>query len=286
MTTHNYIEIEGLKIFYREAGAKDAPTILLLHGFPSSSHMYRELIPNLANNFHLLAPDYPGFGYSDAPSPEIFTYTFDHLAEVMEKFIQAVGLQRFSVYMQDYGAPVGLRLAARHPEWIEALITQNGNAYAAGISSAFEPLKPFWANRNEETEKAARALLQSETTIFQYTHGVRNPQKISPDAWTMDQRFLDRSGNAAIQLELLHNYPSNLALYPEWHTYFRKHQPPTLVVWGKNDPFFSQEGALAYKEDLKNIEVHLLDTGHFALEEDGEVIATLIKNFLKAQAIG
>jgi pimeloyl-ACP methyl ester carboxylesterase len=283
MTTYHHIEIEGLKIFYREAGAKDAPTILLLHGFPSSSHMYRDLIPKLADNFHVVAPDYPGFGYSDAPSPEVFTYTFDHLAQVIEQFIKALELNRFSIYIQDYGAPVGLRIASHHPDWIEAIITQNGNAYTEGLSKAFEPMKAYWAKRTEETEQPVKALLQRETTIFQYTEGANHPEKINPDAWTIDQFFLDRPGNHAIQLELLHNYSSNLALYPEWHAYFRKHQPPTLAVWGKNDPFFIPEGALAYKKDLQNIEVHLLNTGHFALEEECEAIADLIKKFLLSQ---
>lgn len=280
MTTYHHIEIEGLKIFYREAGNRDAPTILLLHGFPSSSHMFRDLIPKLADRFHLIAPDYPGFGYSDAPSPERFEYSFDHLAQVVEKLIRALELQRFSIYIQDYGAPVGLRIASRHPEWIEAIITQNGNAYLAGISEAFDPVRALWENRNEETEKPVRALSQAESTIWQYTQGVRNLHNISPDAWTVDQFFLDRPGNDAIQLELFYNYSTNLARYPEWQAYFRKHQPPTLVVWGKNDPIFIEAGALAYQEDLQNVEVHLLDTGHFALEEDSQTIAELIKKFL------
>jgi pimeloyl-ACP methyl ester carboxylesterase len=281
MTTYHHIEIEGLKIFYREAGNRDAPTILLLHGFPSSSHMFRDLIPKLADNFHLIAPDYPGFGYSDAPSPEHFEYSFDHLAQVIEKLIRALELQRFSIYIQDYGAPVGLRIASRHPEWIEAIITQNGNAYLAGISEAFDPIRALWENRNEETEKPVRAVSQAESTIWQYTQGARNLQNISPDAWTLDQHFLDRPGNDEIQLELFYNYSTNLALYPEWQAYFRKHQPPTLVVWGRNDPIFIEAGALAYQDDLRNIEVHLLDTGHFALEEDSQAIADLIKKFLR-----
>ncbi len=280
MITYRTLTVDGLNVFYREAGPVDAPTIVLLHGFPSSSHMFRELIPALAETFHLVAPDYPGFGYSASPSVEEFDYRFDHLAEIVEHFLQALGLQRFSLYVQDYGAPIGFRLATKHPEWIQALIVQNGNAYEEGISAAFEPLKPFWAERNATTEVAARALLQRETTIFQYTYGVRHPETISPDTWTMDQAFLDRPGNDLIQLELLHDYPSNLQRYPEWHAYFRQYQPPTLVVWGTNDPFFGPEGASAYQRDLKTLELHLLDTGHFALEEDGHTIAGLIQRFL------
>lgn len=284
MTTYRTLTVDGIPIFYREAGLVDAPTLVLLHGFPSSSHMFRDLLPALSKTFHLVAPDYPGFGYSASPPPEEFEYQFDHLADIIEHFLQALGLELMSLYMQDYGAPIGLRLASRHPDWIQALIVQNGNAYEEGISAAFEPLKPFWAERNATTEEAARALLQRETTIFQYTHGARQPETISPDAWTVDQAFLDRPGNDRIQLELLHNYPSNLQRYPEWHAYFRQHQPPTLVVWGKNDPFFTPEGARAFQRDLTTLELHLLDTGHFALEEDGEVIAEHIQRFFAARA--
>ncbi len=281
-TEYKKTEIDGLNIFYREAGAKTAPAILLLHGFPSSSHMFRDLIPRLAQDFHVVAPDYPGFGYSDAPAPDEFAYTFDHLAEVIEKFIQAIGLKEFSLYMQDYGGPVGFRLATAKPESIQALIVQNANAYAEGISAAFEPMKPFWENRNPDTEKAARALLQRETTIFQYTHGANRPERINPDAWTFDQALLDRPGNDAIQLELLHNYTTNVALYPKWQEYLRRRQPPTLIVSGKNDPFFIPAGQEAFKRDLKHVEIHLLDTGHFALEEHADTIATHIKNFSSA----
>jgi pimeloyl-ACP methyl ester carboxylesterase len=284
MIAYRTRNVDGLSIFYREAGPTDAPAIVLLHGFPSSSHMFRDLIPALAGTFHLVAPDYPGFGYSASPSADEFSYRFDHLAEIVEHFLQALGLQRFSLYMQDYGAPIGFRIATRHPEWIQALIVQNGNAYEEGISAAFEPLKPFWAGRNAMTEMAARTLLQSQTTIFQYTHGVRHLEMISPDAWTVDQVFLDRPGNDLIQLDLLHDYSSNLQRYPEWHAYFRQFQPPTLVVWGKNDPFFTVEGASAYQRDLKTLELHLLDTGHFALEEDSAVIAEHIRRFLTTHA--
>jgi pimeloyl-ACP methyl ester carboxylesterase len=285
MIAYRTLDVDGLNIFYREAGPADAPTIVLLHGFPSSSHMFRDLIPALAGTFHLIAPDYPGYGYSASPSAEEFDYRFDRLADIVEHFLQALGLERFSLYVQDYGAPIGFRLASKHPEWIQALIVQNGNAYEEGISAAFEPLKPFWAERNAITETAARTLLQRETTIFQYTHGVRHLETISPDAWTVDQAFLDRPGNDRIQLELLHDYPSNLQRYPEWHAYFRQHQPPTLIVWGKNDPFFTVEGAHAFQRDLKTIEIHLLDTGHFALEEDGAVIAEHIQHFFTTHVL-
>ena len=278
-TRYASVDVEGLKIFYREAGAKEAPAILLLHGFPSSSHMFRELIPLLADTFRLVAPDYTGFGYSDAPSPTAFEYTFDHLAHVVSRFVDVVGLKRFSLYVQDYGAPIGFRLATRQPERIKSIIVQNGNAYEDGISSAFDQLKPFWANRNHKTEARARGLLARETTVFQYQHGASDGARISPDSYTLDQHFLDRPDNDSIQLELLHNYPANIALYPEWQAYFRRYQPPLLIVSGKNDPFFTPEGQLAYQRDLPDAEVHLLDTGHFALEDHSEVIAQHIKRF-------
>jgi len=269
--------VQGRSIFYREAGDPALPAIVLLHGFPSSSHMFRDLIPLLEKRFHVIAPDYPGFGYSDAPSPSEFEYSFDHLAAVVEELLfEKLGLKQFRLYMQDYGAPVGFRIAAKHPEAVAGLIVQNGNAYVEGISAAFEPMKPFWADRNAETEKAPRSLLTRETTIFQYTHGARNVEAVSPDAYTLDQTLLDRPGNDAIQLELLHNYTSNLALYDEWHAYFRSHQPRTLIVWGKNDPFFTVPGAEAFLRDLPKAELHLLNGGHFALEEHHGFIAEQI----------
>lgn len=269
--------VQGQSIFYREAGDAANPAIVLLHGFPSSSHMFRDLIPQLAERFHVIAPDYPGFGYSDAPTPAEFAYTFDHLAAVVEELLfEKLGLKQFRLYVQDYGAPVGFRVAARHPEAVVGLVVQNGNAYVEGISEAFEPMKPFWADRNAETEKAPRTMLARETTIFQYTHGAQNPEAISPDSYTLDQVLLDRPGNDAIQLDLLHNYTSNLALYDEWHEYFRSHQPKTLIVWGKNDPFFTVPGAEAFLRDLPKAELHLLDGGHFALEEHHEFVAEQI----------
>jgi pimeloyl-ACP methyl ester carboxylesterase len=281
MTTYNYADVHGNKMFYREAGDKNAPSILLLHGFPSSSHMYRNLIPQLADSFHVIAPDYVGFGYSDAPNAVDFAYTFDNLAAHVEGLLFGVlGLKKFSIYVQDYGAPVGYRIASKHAQAIDAIIVQNGNAYVEGIGGAFAPMKPFWASRNTETEKPVRALLTLETTTFQYTYGAKNPKQISPDNWTFDQIFLDRPGNDAIQLDLLHDYQSNLALYDGWHEYFRTSQPRTLILWGKNDPFFTVEGAKAYQRDLPKAELNLLDTGHFALEEEGDFIAERIKAFL------
>jgi pimeloyl-ACP methyl ester carboxylesterase len=285
MIFHRRAAIDGRNVFYREAGPQGSPTIVLLHGFPSSSHMFRDLIPLLADRFHVIAPDYPGFGYSDQPSAAEFPYTFDSIAAIIEKLLfDVLGLKRLSLYVQDYGAPVGFRIASRRPESIEALVVQNGNAYREGISPAFEPLQPFWANRNAETEKPVRALLTPDTTRFQYTHGARNPDVISLDAYTLDQHFLDRPGNDAIQLDLFHNYTANLALYDGWHEYFRKYQPPTLIVWGQNDPFFTVDGARAFLKDLPDAELHLLDTGHFALEEDSAFIAARMRDFLGKQA--
>lgn len=281
MTTYNYAEVNDHKVFYREAGDRRASTIVLLHGFPSSSHMYRDLIPRLADNLHVIAPDYIGFGYSGAPNTSEFSYTFDNLAiHVEELLLSVLGLRKFSIYVQDYGAPVGYRIASKHPEAIEGIVVQNGNAYVEGIGSAFDPMKPFWANRNAETEKPVRALLTLETTAFQYTHGAKNIKQVSPDNWTFDQIFLDRPGNDAIQLDLLYDYQSNVRHYDEWHQYFRTNQPPMLILWGKSDPFFTVEGAKAYQRDLPKAELTLLDTGHFALEEEGDFIAERIKAFL------
>lgn len=281
-TTYNHATVRGRKMFYREAGNKDTPTIVLLHGFPSSSHMFRDLIPKLSDRFHVIAPDYIGFGYSDAPDTKEFEYTFDNLAEhVKELLFSVLGLKKFSIYVQDYGAPVGYRIASKHQDAVEGIVVQNGNAYVEGIGEAFNPMKPFWADRNAETEKPVRGLLTKETTVFQYTHGVKDPQRISPDAFTFDQFLLDRPGNDAIQLDLLYNYQSNVALYDGWHEYFRTKQPRMLIVWGTNDPFFTVEGAKAYRRDIPRAELHLIDTGHFALEDSGEFIAERIREFLR-----
>ena len=275
------VNVDGLDIFYREAGPKDAPTVLLLHGFPTSSHMFRNLIPALADQYHVVAPDYPGFGQSSAPSADTFTYTFDNLAEMVEKFTEKVGLTKYTLYVQDYGAPVGYRLAVQHPERVTGLIVQNGNAYEEGLDNDFwKPLKAYWKDHSEENAKPLRGFLTIEGTKWQYTDGVRNVEAISPDTWTLDQTLLDRPGNQEIQLALFYDYRTNSPLYPSWQAYFREHQPPTLIVWGKNDKIFPSEGAHPYKRDLKNIEFHLLDTGHFALEEEGEQIGGLIREFL------
>ncbi len=280
-TLYKTAQIDGLDIFYREAGPKDAPTTLLLHGFPTSSHMFRNLMMKLSDKFHLVAPDYPGFGNSSAPPTNIFDYTFDHLAEIMEKFIQHIQLRRFSMYLQDYGAPIGFRIATKHPDWIEALIIQNGNAYEEGLRDFWIPLKAYWKNRNKENEAALKKFLTIDATKWQYTHGVRNIETISPDNWLIDQPLLNRPSNDEIQLQLFYSYGSNPPLYPQWHEYFKRHQPPTLVVWGKNDQIFPADGAHPYKRDLRNIDFHLLDTGHFALEEEYELIAELVSNFFR-----
>lgn len=280
MPTFQYATVRGLKMFYREAGAKESPTIVLLHGFPSSSHMFRDLIPQLTNRFHIIAPDYIGFGYSDAPGVSEFDYTFDNLAAYVEDLIfNVLGLKRFSIYVQDYGAPIGYRIAFKHQDVIDGIIVQNGNAYAEGIGGGFDPLKPFWVNRTAETEVPVRTVLTLQTTTFQYTHGVKDVSLISPDAYTFDQHFLDRSGNDAIQLSLLHNYQTNLRHYDEWQTFFRNKQPKMLIVWGKNDPFFTVKGAQAYLRDIPKAELHLLDTGHFALEDSCDFIAQKILKF-------
>jgi pimeloyl-ACP methyl ester carboxylesterase len=279
-TTYSTIEVNDLSIFYREAGSKDRPAILLLHGFPTSSHMFRNLIPLLANQFHVVAPDYPGFGHSSMPSVDRFDYTFDRIAEIMNQFIETIGLQKYSLYVMDYGAPIGYRIALKHPERVEALIVQNGNAYEEGLQEFWEPFKAYWQHRTPEMADMLRPFFTLDATKWQYTHGTRNPEAISPDNWAIDQPLLDRPGNNDIQLALFYSYGSNPPLYPQWQEYFRTYQPPTLIVWGKNDQIFPADGAYPYLRDLKNIEFHLLDTGHFALEEDGETIAHLIIRFL------
>jgi len=279
-TLHKTVKVDGLDIFYREAGPKGAPTLLLLHGFPTSSQMFRNLIPALADRFHVVAPDYPGFGNSAMPGLDEFDYTFDRLAEVIERFTEKLGLSKYSLYVMDYGAPVGFRLAAKHPERIQTLIVQNGNAYDEGLGKFWDPFRAYWGDRTEKNAQPLKKFLTLGATKWQWTHGTRNEKAISPDTWIVDQYFQDRPGNKDIQLQLFFDYGSNPPLYPEWQAYFRAHQPPTLVVWGKNDTIFPAAGAHPYKRDLKTIEFHLLDTGHFALEEDGEEIAGLIRRFL------
>jgi len=249
--------------------------------------MFRNLIPQLADRYHLVAPDYPGFGNSSAPAVDKFNYTFDNLSDVIDELAQTLKLERYSLYVQDYGAPVGYRLAAKHPERVQALIVQNGNAYEEGLRGDFwSPLKLYWKDRSERNAEPLRKFLTYESTRWQYTNGVRNVEHISPDAWTVDQYLLDRPGNDQIQLQLFYDYGSNPPLYPQWQAYFRKYQPPTLIVWGKNDSIFPAEGAEPYQRDLKNLEFHLLDTGHFALEEDGDLIAGYIDDFLAKHVRG
>lgn len=282
---YNTVKIEGLDIFYRSAGDPKKPMILLLHGFPTSSQMFRHLIPALADKYYVVAPDYPGFGQSSMPKVSEFDYSFDNLANVLEKFAAALKLEKYSLYVQDYGAPIGYRLAAKHPERVQALIVQNGNAYEEGLRDFWIPLKVFWKNRTEENAAKLRPFFELDATRWQWTHGTRDPKTISPDTWTLDQAKLDRPGSKEIQLQLFYSYGSNPPLYPKWQEYFRKYQPPTLIVWGRNDFIFPAEGAEPYKRDLKNLEFHLLETGHFALEEEGEQITRLIRSFLAKQKI-
>jgi pimeloyl-ACP methyl ester carboxylesterase len=284
-TLYKTTKIEGLDIFYREAGPPGAPTIVLLHGFPTSSHMFRHLIPQLADRYHLIAPDYPGFGQSSMPLPSEFSYTFDHLANVIDKLLQKLGIEQYSLYVMDYGAPVGYRIAVQHPERVQALIVQNGNAYEEGLGEFWGVLKSYWKDRSETEAAELRKSFTLESIRWQYTHGVRQVEKISPDNWVHDAALLSRPGNEQVQLALFFDYGSNLARYPEWQAFFRERQPPTLIVWGKNDFIFPAAGAEPYRRDLKNLEFHLLDTGHFALEEDGDLIAQLIRSFLAREKL-
>ena len=279
-TQYRSVVVDGIEIAYREAGPANAPTILLLHGFPTSSHMFRNLVASLSDRFHLVAPDYPGFGNSAQPGMDEFEYTFDNLANVMEGFVDKLGLQRYSLYVMDYGAPIGFRLAVRNPEQIESLIVQNGNAYAEGLREFWDPIRKYWKERTPENAAALAGFISPEGVKWQYTHGVRNESAISPDNWNVDLRHLTRAGNPEIQLALFYDYQNNVPHYPAWQAYFREHQPPTLIVWGKNDYIFPAEGAYPYKRDLDNVDLHLLDTGHFALEEDNDQIASLIRRFL------
>jgi pimeloyl-ACP methyl ester carboxylesterase len=279
---HKTVKVGELDIFYREAGPKDAPAILLLHGFPTSSQMFRNLIPSLADKYRVIAPDYPGFGHSSMPPRETFAYTFDSLAKVIDGFTEQVGLTKYALYVQDYGAPVGYRLASQHPDRITAIVVQNGNAYDEGLDNDFwKPIKAYWKEPNDKAKRdGLRGLVTYEATQWQYTHGVKDPGLVSPDGAAHDQFLLDRKGNDEIQLDLFLSYGSNPALYPEWQEYFRTHQPPMLIVWGKNDQIFPAAGAEPYKRDLKTLEFHLLDAGHFALESNGDEIAQLMRRFL------
>src|SRR5207248_5696179 len=280
MIKYQHATVDGHKIFYREAGSKTAPAILLLHGFPTSSHMFRNLIPELADRYHVVAPDLPGFGFSDAPDRKQFRYTFENLARAIDNFTQTIGLERFAIYVFDYGAPVGLRIAAKHPERITAIISQNGNAYEEGLSEGWNPIQAYWREPSQANRDALRRFLTPETTRFQYTHGVADPSLVSPDGRSLDDYYLARPGAHEAQLDLFLDYASNVALYPAFQSYFRKHQPPFLALWGKNDPFFLPAGAEAFKRDIPDATVRFFDTGHFALETHAEEITKAIQDFL------
>jgi pimeloyl-ACP methyl ester carboxylesterase len=279
-TRYRFADVDGLKVFYREAGPADAPTLLLLHGFPSAGHMFRDLIPLLADRFHVVAPDLPGFGQSDMPPRERFSYTFDHIADVIDRFTDVIGLTRFAIYVFDYGAPTGFRLAVKHPERITAIISQNGNAYEEGLSEGWGPLRAYWANPSQANRDALRAFVSPETTRWQYIHGVADQSAVSPDGMSLDDFYLARPGATEVQLDLMGDYKSNIALYPTFQDYFRTSRPPFLAVWGKNDPFFLPPGAEAFKRDIPDAVIRFFDTGHFALETHAGEIAAAIREFL------
>jgi pimeloyl-ACP methyl ester carboxylesterase len=282
MTTVNYrtADAGGFKVFYREAGSPGAPKLLLLHGFPSAGHMFRDLIPLLADRFHLVAPDLPGFGKSDMPARGSFSYTFDNIADVIDRFTQKIGFDKFAVYVFDYGAPTGFRLAVKHPEKITAIISQNGNAYEEGLSEGWNPIRAYWQDASDANRRALRDFLKPEATYWQYTHGVSDTSKVSPDGYSLDNFYLARPGADEVQLDLFGDYKSNVALYPTFQKYFRTHKPPFLAVWGKNDPFFLPPGAEAFKRDIPGATVRFLDTGHFALETHAREVADEIRKFL------
>jgi len=276
-------KVHGVEIFYREAGPPEAPTLVLLHGYPTSSHMFRNLIEALSNEYHLIAPDYPGYGRSEQPPMAKFAYTFENLANMMDGLIDELGIKKYSLYVMDYGAPIGYRIASKHPERIESLIIQNGNAYDEGLEAFWDPFKSYWKEKTAKTEATLSNFHSMEGLKWQYTHGVKDVSVISPDNWEIDMRHLTRSENGEIQLALFYDYGSNVKLYPAWQNYFRTHQPKTLIIWGKNDHIFPASGAHAYQKDLKNIDFHLYDTGHFALESYGEEMTAAIRAFLKRE---
>jgi pimeloyl-ACP methyl ester carboxylesterase len=278
--TYRSTDVNGLKVFYRESGPAEAPKLLLLHGYPSASHMFRELIPQLADQFHVVAPDLIGFGQSDMPSRDAFSYTFEALTDVLEGFTDAVGFDRYALYIFDYGAPTGLRLAVRRPERVAAIVTQNGNAYEEGLSDGWNPIRAYWKEPTQANRDAIRTLVQPETTVWQYTHGIADPSAVSPDGYTLDNHYLARPGAHEIQLDLFLNYATNIDLYPAFQEYFRTSRPPLLAVWGRYDPFFLPAGAEAFKRDIPDADVRMLDTGHFALETHAGEIATAIRGFL------
>ncbi len=280
MTTYRYTDVDGTKVFYREAGSKELPTVLLLHGFPTSSHMFRNLIPLLAEQFHVVAPDLPGFGFSDSPDRAVFRYTFENLAKTIDRFTQVLGLNRYAIYVFDYGAPVGFRLAVAHPERITAIVSQNGNAYEEGLSEGWNPIQKYWKAPTAENRSALREFLKPEATKWQYVHGAPDTSLIAPEAYELDSALLARPGIDEIQLDLFLDYASNVALYPKFQEYLRTQRPPLLAVWGQNDPFFLPAGAKAFKRDVPTADVRLFDTGHFALETHAPEIGVAIREFL------
>jgi pimeloyl-ACP methyl ester carboxylesterase len=280
VTHYHTVAVDGVDIFYREAGPADGPVVLLLHGFPTSSHMFRNLIPLLADRYHVIAPDYPGFGQSAMPDHSQFAYTFGQYADLMDGLLQQLKSQRYAMYVMDYGAPVGYRLALKHPERVSGLIVQNGNAYEEGLKEFWDPIKAYWADGSAAHREALSFLVAPETTKFQYTDGMSDLTRIDPDNWVHDQALLDRPGNKDIQLDLFHDYGTNVPLYPKFQAFFRDYKPPTLIVWGKNDKIFPADGASPYLRDLPDAELHLLDTGHFALEDKLDVMAPMIRDFL------
>jgi pimeloyl-ACP methyl ester carboxylesterase len=286
VTHYRTAKVDGMDIFYREAGPADGPVVLLLHGFPTSSHMFRNLIPALAGRYHVIAPDYPGYGLSSAPDHKKFAYTFAHYADLMDGLMNKLNAKSYAMYVMDYGAPVGYRLALKHPERVSALIVQNGNAYEEGLKKFWDPIKAYWADSSPAHRKALEFLMKAETTKFQYTNGVSDVSRIDPDNWSHDQALLDRPGNLDIQLDLFHDYGTNVPLYPKFQAFFRERKPPTLIVWGKNDTIFPADGATPYLRDMPDAELHLIDTGHFALEDKADEMIPLIRNFLDRKMPG
>jgi pimeloyl-ACP methyl ester carboxylesterase len=286
VTHYRTAKIDGSDIFYREAGPANAPVVLLLHGFPTSSHMFRNLIPALSARYHVIAPDYPGFGQSSAPDHKKFAYTFAHYTDLMDGLMNKLDVKSYAMYVMDYGAPVGYRLALKHPERVSALIIQNGNAYEEGLKKFWDPIKAYWADGSAAHRKALEVLVKPETTKFQYTDGMSDVSRIDPDNWVHDQALLDRPGNMDIQMDLFHDYGSNVPLYPKFQAFFRERKPPTLIVWGKNDFIFPADGAGPYLRDLPDAEMHMIDTGHFALEDKADEMVPLIRSFLDRKLSG